>query len=92
MKSKFTEALEKVMKEVDGAYTMGPTGTGTATQDPEQAAAATAGAAQQAGTKEKEAINAANKAFLAAVQTHPMLKGDLAKINPDFIKSLQTIK
>jgi len=92
MKSKFMEALDRVMKEVDGAYTTSTTGTGGTTQDPEQAAAAAAGAAQQAGTKEKEAINAANKAFLAAVQTHPMLKGDLAKINPDFIKTLQTTK
>lgn len=90
MKSKFLEALDRVMKETDG-YTAATTGTGT-TQDPEQAAAATAGAAQQAGTAEKNAINAANKAFLAAVQTHPLLKGDLNKLNPDFIKTLQTTK
>lgn len=86
------EALDRVMKEVDGGYTVATTGTGGIAQDPEQAAQAAAGAAQQAGTKEKEAINAANKAFLAAVQTHPVLKGDLAKINPDFIKTLQTTR
>ena len=90
MKSKFLEALDRVMKEVDGAYTQTTTGTGGAQQDPTQAAAAAAGAAQQAGQKEKDAINAANKAFLAAVQNHPTLKGDLAKINPDFIKALST--
>lgn len=92
MKSKFLEALNRVMKEVDGGYTVATTGTGGTAQDPEQAAAAAAGAAQQAGTKEKEALNAANKAFLAAVQTHPALKGDLTKINPDFIKNLQTTR
>lgn len=95
MKSKFIQALEAVMKEVDGGYTMGTTGTtsmGSTEQDPEKMAQNVAGAAQQAGAKEKEAINAANKAFIAAVQSHPALKGDLAKINPDFIKTLQTIK
>jgi len=90
MKNKFLEALERVMKEVDPGYTQPTTGTGGTAQDPEQAAASAAGAAQQAGQKEKDAINAANKAFLAAVQNHPMLKGDLAKLNPDFIKTLQT--
>lgn len=90
MKSKFIQALEQVMKEVDGAYTMGTTGTGSVEQDPEKMAQNVAGAAQQAGTKEKEAMAAANKAFLAAVQSHPALKGDLTKINPDFIKNLQT--
>lgn len=93
MKSKFIQALEQVMKEMDGAYSMGTTGTGTTMgtveQDPEKMAQNVAGAAQQAGTKEKEAMAAANKAFLAAVQSHPALKGDLAKINPDFIKNLQ---
>lgn len=92
MKSKFLEALEKVVKEMDGPYTQAAVGSGGAQQDPEQTAAAVAGAAQQAGTKEKDAINAANKAFLAAIQSHPLLKGDLNKLNPDFIKSLQATK
>ena len=92
MKRKFIETLDQILKEMDGAYTQATTGQGGAQQDPEQVAAATAGAARQAGTKEKEAINAANKAFLAAIQSHPLLKGDLNKINPDFIKALQTTK
>jgi hypothetical protein len=92
MKSKFLEALDRVVKEMDGPYTQAAVGSGGATQDPEQAAAAAAGAAQQAGTKEKDALNAANKAFLAAVQTHPLLKGDLNKLDTNFIKSLQTTK
>jgi len=89
MKSKFLEALERVMKETDGSYTMGTTGMGNTEQDPEKAAQATAGVVQQAGTKEKEAIAAANRAFLAAISTHPSLKGDLSKLTPDFIKTLQ---
>jgi hypothetical protein len=54
MKSKFLEALERVMKETDGAYTMGTTGMGSTEQDPEKAAQATAGVVQQAGTKKRK--------------------------------------
>ncbi|NBP70462.1 MAG: hypothetical protein EBR30_00720 [Cytophagia bacterium] len=90
-KSKFLEALDRVMKETDGAYSSATIGTTTGTTtDPEQAGQAAATAATDAGTKEKAAIAAANKAFLAAITNHPTLKGDLTKITPDFIKTLQT--
>ena len=91
-KSKFLEALDRVVKEMDAAYgTTATIGTTTgAPTDPEQAGQAAATAATDAGAKEKAAIAAANKAFLAAITNHPTLKGDMSKITPDFIKSLQT--